>query len=122
MARVFNLKSWLIGALRRASYRYPARYNALKAAKVERNSYRCAKCAQLFPRKSIQLDHVLPVIPITGWDSWDGYISRMFVEENGFQVLCISCHEAKSIGENAERRKLKGGSEKSSVKKKRQKS
>jgi 5-methylcytosine-specific restriction endonuclease McrA len=67
--------------------------------------YKCANCSKIFNRGEIQLDHVAPVIdPTTGFIDWNTYISRLFADESGWQVLCRGCHQAKSNAENRVRR------------------
>lgn len=62
------------------------------------------------------MDHIEPVVPESGWDSWDGYIERLFCNEDGYQVICKSCHKKKTASENFHRSKKKGsGSNDSSV-------
>lgn len=105
-------KAFCIAALRRASYRWPGRYTAMKAAHVDRNAYKCAACQGVFPKKEIRLDHVEPVVPVDGFknkESFDlhEFAERLLVEESGFQVLCDTCHNNKSKIENTERRKNK---------------
>ena len=39
-----------------------------------------------------------------GFVSWDEYIARMFVERDGFQLLCNGCHDAKTSLERAIRK------------------
>ena len=98
-------KNFAINAIRRASYRWPSRYTALKNWKVGRNEYVCAECGTINPKKNIQLDHVDPCVPVTGWDGFDGFIDRMYTDTpEGFQVLCKDCHAAKSAEENEQRR------------------
>jgi 5-methylcytosine-specific restriction endonuclease McrA len=100
----FDVKAYAISVLRRASYRSPTRNLVLKNAKRARNSYKCAKCSTLNTRANIQIDHILPVVPLTGWVSFDDYIYRMFCGVMGLQVLCKPCHKEKSNAENAIRR------------------
>ena len=46
------------------------------------------------------VDHIAPVVdPVTGFISWDDTIARMFVEEEGLQVLCHKCHSRKTMEE-----------------------
>lgn len=104
--KVFNVKSYAIAALRRASYRTPMRYEALNKAKVARGLYKCAKCSLVRARKDIQLDHLSPVVKISGWDGFDGFITRLFCPASGLQVLCRKpCHAEKTKAENAERKR-----------------
>ena len=99
-------KSFAVNALRRASYRHPGRYIALKNGKVGRNQYVCAACPPetIHPKKNIQLDHISPVVPVTGWDGFDGFIERLFCETEGYQILCHEHHEAKTLLENGDRK------------------
>lgn len=90
----------IISILRRASLRWGARFNAINNSRVERGKYKCSKCKKLFKRPETQVDHTIPVIPITGFDSWDELIPRLFCSEKGFKVMCKPCHKAKSTKEN----------------------
>ena len=93
----FNKKAFAIATLRRASYRLRSRTDALRAAKIGRNQYRCAECKQIFGRREIQLDHIEPVVPFHGWTNFDDFIDRLFVEDHTkFQVLCKPHHKMKS--------------------------
>lgn len=96
------LKKFLIPTLRRASYRWSGRSEALKLARVSRGLYKCAACSFLFGNKDIQLDHIHPIIPLDGigFTNWDTYIKRLLCTANGYQVLCVSCHGIKTTVEN----------------------
>ena len=92
-----HLKRFLISILRRATYRWPPRTEALKEGRKERNAYVCAMCKDTYKNNEIVLDHIKPVVdPKTGFTTWDDYIERMFPEKEGFQVLCSSCHDIKT--------------------------
>jgi len=102
-------KAFCIAALRRASYRWPGRYTAMKAAHVDRNAYKCAHCEGIFPKKEIRLDHKEPVVPVEGFEvrkdfDLHEFAERLLVEESGFQVLCDGCHSTKTGLENEQRR------------------
>lgn len=112
--KTFVFRSWMIGALRRVSYRYPARYSTLTNARVERGKYMCELCKTVKPRKEVQIDHIDPVVPITGFpmnpdgtENWTVYIKRMFPGPQGFQCVCIECHSAKTLKENQGRVKAR---------------
>lgn len=108
MAKKFVLKNYLVSVLRRASYRYPARSEAMRLARVERGLYKCAMCTNLFNNKDIKLDHIDPVVcPKQGFIDWNTFISRLFVQPNQYQVLCTSCHQGKTNAEKAIRKKYK---------------
>jgi 5-methylcytosine-specific restriction endonuclease McrA len=103
--REFNLKGYLFGSLRKIWRWSPERRLALQLAEVlgtaAKDSYQCAKCDNVFPKKLIQVDHIDPVIsPATGFTTWDNYIERLFVKADKLQVLCKGCHKNKSVEEN----------------------
>lgn len=101
-----NFKVWLIAQLRRVHYKWPAKEEAKKEAKVSYGTYMCATCKGLFKRKDTQIDHIEPVISTKeGFIDWNTFICRLFAEKSAYQVLCKKCHKEKSKGENAKRRK-----------------
>lgn len=67
--------------------------------------YECAKCKGHFPAKQVEVNHKEPIVPVTGFDSWDGVISRMFCEKDKLEVLCKPCHKLITKEENDARRK-----------------
>lgn len=99
-----NLKSFVTHTLRRASFRWPYRGEAMTNARVERGVYKCALCLGHFRNKEIHLDHIDPIVPITGFVSWDDFINKLFCEASGYQVLCSTCHESKTTTENEMRK------------------
>ena len=102
-----KLKAFVIATLRRASYRHPGRTIAKKNARVGRNQYHCAMCGpdKIYGSKEVQLDHINPIVPITGWDGWEGFISRLFCGAEGYQLLCKPHHSEKTKEENRKRKK-----------------
>jgi 5-methylcytosine-specific restriction endonuclease McrA len=95
-------------ALRKASYRWPYRYLAVKKAAhpLERGIRTCAACKDRFHYKKVKLDHIKPVVdPKTGYKGLDTYAKRLLVRESGWQVLCDVCHQSKTKKENKTRRK-----------------
>lgn len=140
----FDLKSFVVGVIRRSFKKTPMFSEAREKAKVfvdvptktgkmvKRVHFRCAHCGGLFRDKGVEeyledgtwkkrrfraeiaVDHIEPVVPVTGWDSFDGFISRHFL--GAVQVLCNytgerngkkSCHAIKTKAENALRPKAK---------------
>lgn len=94
-----ELKRFLIPKLRSASYRWKFRSEAIKNARVARGFYKCAICkTETLKNGQYVLDHINPVVPLTGWDGldWTQYITRMFVSAEEFQVICHPCHDTKS--------------------------
>jgi len=98
-------KNFVKQSLRRASYRWPFKHMAKNNQRIERGFYRCAGCQEAFGPKDINLDHINAVEDIkTGFMGWDKFIDRLFVKTDGFQVLCLTCHDSKTLVENEQRR------------------
>lgn len=105
--------SFIKSALRSASQRWPPRYRALHDAFVGKRInpasgrvagfYKCNSCLSDYVAKEVEVNHIVPVVPITGFDSWDNIISRLFCEKEGLEVLCKSCHKKITKQENLER-------------------
>jgi 5-methylcytosine-specific restriction endonuclease McrA len=103
-------KSFIISTLRRASYRWGPRYEIVKRARIERGVYLCNVCKNKVRSKDKQVDHISPVVPLTGWDSWEGFLDRLFCEVDNLQVICKTCHTIKCDLEREERKKYKASS------------
>lgn len=101
-----KLKSFITSTLRRASLRWPERSSAMRAGRTSRGLYRCTMCQGDFKQRDIILDHIKPVVPVTGFDNWDGFISRLFVPAEGFQILCRPCSDGKTLVEDRMRANL----------------
>jgi hypothetical protein len=125
--KVFNFQQWLIWTLRRASYRWPPRNEAIARATVTKEEFlrnpgvdpdtvskritkffHCVRCVKSYPRKLGDLDHVVPIInPQTGFTSWDDVIPRLFCQAEGLQLICKGCHKEKTINEGTVRTKYR---------------
>ena len=103
--------TWIVWQLRKASYRWPARYQALKAAKVAPNTYRCAKCGKDYKKEGkkriITVDHIVPCKDPSKPQAFQealvscacgvcDYLRKMFCTVAGLQVLCKACHTPKT--------------------------
>lgn len=111
-----RFRSFVTSALRAASRRWPPKYKALKNAFVGKKvnaktgkvamHYECAECNKHFVAVDVQVDHIDPVVdPKKGFQTWDKFIERMFVEIEKLQVLCKPCHKTKTDQEKLERKK-----------------
>lgn len=116
---VFNGGRWtkarfdafIRSALRKASMKWPPKYEVRKAARVERGKYLCVG----FKRKehvvgasykkgkrrlnNIAVDHISPIsssIRAGGIIDWSAFIERLFCEKENLQVLCAECHSKKT--------------------------
>lgn len=113
---VARYNSFIKSALRNASQRWPPKYQKLNDACVGTKinpktgrmakHYKCNCCKQDFPAKDVEVNHIEPVVPISGFDSWDGVIKRMFCEADGLEVVCKTCHKSITKQENQERKQI----------------
>lgn len=109
-----RFNSFVKSALRSASQRWPPKYETLNEAKRGKkiNSktgrlaehYECNACRKQFPAKEVQVNHIIPVVLVSGFDSWDGVVERMFCEKDKLEVLCIPCHKNVTKEENEQRK------------------
>ena len=98
-------RSFIVSALRRASSRWAPKYTCKKNARSGRNQYTCVLCKQVVGNKDIKIDHIEPVVdPALGFQGYDEFIKRLFVELDGYQAICITCHQIKTNNERQRRR------------------
>lgn len=102
-----NVKDYVMRVLRRGTYQWPARGIAVADARVTRGVYECASCKGHFKRNEIDIDHIVPVIPLSGTDDWNVIIERLFCDSSGLQVLCKPCHKKKTQFENRLRKEYR---------------
>lgn len=102
-----TLQQWLIPKLRRISMHWPEMNEALKLAKVKvpigtnkngtvkyKVKIRCSCCEELFDgRPNVEIDHIDPVVNITGFIDWNSYINTLFCSVENLRVLCKDCHD-----------------------------
>jgi len=102
-----RFKSLLISVLRRFSrFWYPSKI-VFEKSRIARGMYQCSLCSKIVGQKEIKIDHIEPVVPVTGFTNWDDLISRLFCEETGLQAICKDCHKIKTDKENSDRRRCK---------------
>ena len=109
--------SFIKSALRTASVRWPPRYQCLHDAFAyqginpatgrQAKLYTCCKCDNLFPQANMEVNHIVPVVPVEGFDSWDGVIERLFCEKDKLEAVCKPCHKAITKEENQQRKEIK---------------
>lgn len=82
------------------SYRAPMRSACLNKYRIKRGWYKCALCHGTFRKSEISIDHIQPVVAVTGFAGFDEYIKRLFCPADGLQAACDTCHTAKTKAEN----------------------
>ena len=74
-------RSFVKSGLRQKSRRWAPLYKALEDAYVGKKTnkltgrkakhYECAGCKEHFPAKQVAVDHIHPVVPLSGFTTWD---------------------------------------------------
>ena len=95
-------KSFILNTLRRGTYRWYGRWQAEKRSNLGRNQYYCEnpECGVIGKKKEFQMDHKIPVVLTSGWDSWEGVLDRMYCDPDQMWRLCKPCHGEKTAAEN----------------------
>ena len=113
--------SFIKSLLRSGTVRWGPIQQCLKDARIRRGYYKCECCGKEVTAtkvvtlkngkekrvKNIVVDHINPIVPVTGWVSWDDCIENMFCEADGLSAICYDCHSIKSAEEAAERAKYR---------------
>ena len=93
--------------LRAGHQRWPFKYEVKNAAKLGKRVnpatgrvaefYKCSGCDGEFTNKEVEVDHIIPVVnPKVGFTTWDDFIAGLYSYKENYQVLCKTCHKAKS--------------------------
>ena len=107
-----TLQQFLIPKLRRISQWWPEIAEARKRARVEvpdgkyKNGndkfvqrFLCAHCENLFPVTEVEVDHREPILNLHGFTTWDDLITGLFCSADKLDVLCLECHQVKTVAE-----------------------
>lgn len=106
-----RIHGFIVNTLRYGSRKWPAKFETLEEAKTERKInpksgklaqfYLCNRCKEEYTNKDVEVDHIDPVVdPKVGFVDWNTYIQRLFSPRENYQVLCKTCHKAKTKEEN----------------------
>ena len=90
-------------ALRRGFRFWKPLQNAAKVARVAKSGPRgqkwaflCADCGKLFPRKNVQIHHVIECGQLKRPEDLAGFLERLTAEgTDSYVVLCKACHKAR---------------------------
>lgn len=96
--------SFIRSALRRASSKYPVKWQVLNDAKRpyigndkrSKWEYECNSCKGWFKTKDVQVDHIVPAGSLKTYKDLAGFTERLFCEADNLQVLCTTCHDIKT--------------------------
>lgn len=98
----FAYKGKLMSAARRIWLYSPMRKEALNRDKTSDGFHRCQGCKRL--TEEVAIDHEPSVVPLTGWDSWDNVLERLFCTPENLHKLCHQCHSKKTAHEASSRK------------------
>lgn len=80
---------------------------ARRAAEREDNKrlkweFLCRECREWFPRKEVQIDHIVPCGSLKCVEDIGPFLERLLPESpEAYQVLCKECHQKKTNEERA---------------------
>ncbi|CAM6003896.1 unnamed protein product [Sphagnum balticum] len=73
-------------------------------AKKDAVQYRCGVCGQWTKSTAVAVDHITPVIDVqVGFVDWNTFVQRLFCDASNLQVICDTCHNAKTQAERIAR-------------------
>lgn len=106
--KTWNLKGYIISALRKIFRWSPHRKEALERAKAKNGLYKCAITKKALPIDQVTVDHKDPVVdPKKGFVGFDEFIARLFCAPSNLQVISREVHKKKTAEERKERNKKK---------------
>jgi 5-methylcytosine-specific restriction endonuclease McrA len=97
-AKPFNPHPYLVSAARRIWRWSDEKKTASELCAVGKDKRRCTTCREVFPRKLVHMDHIVPVgKQPREWADYPGYYERLFCPASNIQGLCKTCHKEKTI-------------------------
>jgi hypothetical protein len=97
---------WYKRDLRMLWNRSPMKWEAYNRAKLKPAYVRCENCNKETYWKLAEVDHKQPVVAVDeGPKDVATYAARLNCASEGLQVLCETCHQAKSKNENSRRKR-----------------
>lgn len=64
--------------------------------RAQKWQYKCAQCQGYFMEKEISIDHKIECGSLNSFEDISGFCQRLFVEADGYQILCKTDHDAKT--------------------------
>lgn len=105
--------AFIRGALRKAASRYPVKLSIKKKARRKKPEgvegrhvyeFQCKHCTGWFPDKDVEVDHIIPAGTLKTYNDLPRFVELLFCEEDNLQLLCKTCHRAKTKREREERK------------------
>ena len=76
--------------------------------KRQKYEYQCKKCKTWHAEKNINVDHIIPAGSLNIATDLPKFVERLFCEQDNLQVLCTTCHDAKTLKEKQAKKKTNG--------------
>ena len=76
--------------------------------KRQKYEYQCKKCKSWNIEKNINVDHIIPAGSLNTAQDLPLFVERLFCEQDNLQVLCVSCHDKKTLKEKQSKKKSNG--------------
>lgn len=117
-------RNLLKGAMRRVFSRSDLRKMAIELSRIQYTDpgrprvtkwSRCPDCLQPTPTYKIEVDHIIPIVPLDRALSdmtWDEVVNNIWCELTNLVAKCRECHYIKTKAESKQRRLLKKGTTK----------
>jgi len=84
-----------------------ARRDYAGPGKRQKYEYQCKKCKKWHPEKQINVDHIIPAGSLNCAQDLPLFVERLFCEQDNLQVLCVTCHDKKTLKEKQSKTKTK---------------
>jgi 5-methylcytosine-specific restriction endonuclease McrA len=85
-----------------------ARRDYTGPGKRQKYEYQCKKCKKWHPEKQINVDHIIPAGSLNCAQDLPLFVERLFCEQDNLQVLCVTCHDKKTLKEKQSKKKTNG--------------
>jgi len=82
-----------------------ARRDFKGVSRRQKYEYQCKKCKTWTTEKNINVDHIIGAGALNCAQDLPGFVERLFCEQDNLQVLCVSCHDAKTLKEKQAKKK-----------------
>jgi 5-methylcytosine-specific restriction endonuclease McrA len=74
-------------------------------SKRQKYEYQCNKCKTWTTEKNINVDHIIPAGSLNTSQDLPLFVERLFCEQDNLQVLCMTCHDKKTLKEKQAKKK-----------------
>ena len=84
-----------------------ARRDYTGPGKRQKYEYQCKKCKKWWPEKQINVDNIIPAGSLNTAQDLPQFVENLFCDQDNLQVLCVTCHDKKTLKEKQSKKKTK---------------